>query len=80
MDFFRFVSGEKIIGYGDAVFINEKPHLHNGIRSVILFRASLSVFDFCWISVFVTTIQIRCPNIEVVVGAVEVGYRQISLQ
>ena len=84
MDFFRFISREKVICKRDAVPVHKQSHFDNGIWTVVFFRSTLSVLRLSFvsflidrISVFVQCINIWTSDIKVIIRTVEIRNRQI---
>ena len=84
MYLFRFVSGKEVVCYRDAVPVHKEPEFYDRVRTVVLFRPAFPILRRNWIAVLVygipviaEFIHIRMAYVEVVVCAVEVGYRHV---
>ena len=84
MDFFRFVSGEKVVCERNSIAVHQQSHFDNGIGAMVLLRSAFPIFCRSFFpvpiyrsAILIQQVNIRTSNIKVIIRAVEIGNRKV---
>ena len=84
MDFFRFVSGEKVVCERNSIAVHQQSHFDNRIGAMVLLRSAFPIFCRSFFpvpiyrsAILIQQVNIRTSNIKVIIRSVEIGNRKV---